>query len=140
MDDCRSGACGGHLSRMATAQKILRVGYFWPSIFKYFHEAVNKFPPCQHFYPKKCSHPAPLHLIIAVGPFSKWGIDFMHCNPTSTGRHGYIIVDMDYFTKWAEAMPTYAEDGKSVALFLFNHVITRFGVLQDIVTDHRSHF
>ena len=36
-------------------------------------------------------------------------------------------------------MPTYAEDGKITALFLFNHIIARFGVLQSIVTDHRSH-
>ena len=52
----------------------------------------------------------------------------MHCKPTSVGGHGYIIVAVDYFTKWAEAMPTYAEDGKTSALFLFNHVIARFGV------------
>ena len=37
-------------------------------------------------------------------------------------------------------MPTYEEDGKTVALFLFNHVIARFGVQQSIVTDHKSHF
>ena len=47
---------------------------------------------------------------------------------------------MDYFTKWDEAIPTYAEDGKTTALFLFNHVIARFGVHHSIVTDHRSHF
>ena len=64
----------------------------------------------------------------------------MHCNPTSAGGYGYIIVDVDYFTKWDEAMPTYAEDGKISALFLFNHIIARFGVLQDILTNHGSHF
>ena len=37
-------------------------------------------------------------------------------------------------------MPTYAEDGKTIALFLFNHIIARFGVPQSIVTDHGSHF
>ena len=37
-------------------------------------------------------------------------------------------------------MSTYAEDGKTVALFLFNHIIARFGVPQSIVTDHESHF
>ena len=58
-----------------------------------------------------------------IGPFTKWGIDFMHCKPTSAGGHGYIIVAIDYFTKWVEAMPTYAKDGNTVALFLFNHVI-----------------
>ena len=60
----------------------------------------------------------------------------MHYKPTSAGGHGYIIVAIDYFTKWAEAMPTYVEDGKSSTLFLFNHVITILGVPQSIVTDH----
>ena len=64
----------------------------------------------------------------------------MHCKPTSAKGHGYIIVAIDYFTKWAEAMPTYAEDGKTVALFLFNHIIAGFGVPRSIVTDHGSHF
>ena len=140
LNDFHSGACGGHLSGMATAQKILRVGYSWSSVFKDYHEAVKKFPPCQHFYPKKHTHPTPLHPVIAVGPFSKWGIDFVHCKPTSAGGHGYIIIAIDYFTKWAKAMPTYAEDSNIVALFMFSLVIARFGVPQCIVTDHRSHF
>ena len=56
------------------------------------------------------------------------GIDFMHCKPTLAKGHGYIIVAIDYFMKWDEAMPTYAEDGKNATLFLLNHVIARFGV------------
>ena len=92
------------------------------------------------FTPNKCTHLAPLHPVVAVGPFAKWGIDFVHCKPTSAGGHGYIIVAVDYFTKWVEAMPTYAEDGKTAALFLFNHIITRFGIPRAIVTDHGSHF
>ena len=126
LNDYHSGACSGHLSGMATTQKILRASYFWPSIFKDRHETVKKCPPFQHFYPKKCTHPTLLHPFIIVGPFSKWGIEFMHCKPTSAGGHGYIIVDVHYFTKWDEAMPTYVEDGKNVTLFLFNHVIARF--------------
>ena len=140
MNYCHFEACGDHLFGMAIAQKILRASYFYPSIFKDCHEDVKKSPPCQHFYPKKRTHPASLHPIIVVGPFTKWGIDFMHCKPTSARGHGYIIVAMDYFTKWAEAMPTYAEDCKTTSLFLFNHIIARFGVPQSIVTDHGSHF
>ena len=52
----------------------------------------------------------------------------MHCMPTLVGGHGYIIVVIDYFTKWAEAIPAYAEDGKIATLFLFNHIIARFEV------------
>ena len=128
MNDCHSGACGVHISGMATAQKIIRAGYFWPSIFKDYYEAVKNFPPCQLFYPKKRTHPAPLHPVIVVGPFAKCGIDYMHYKPTSAGGHGYIIVAVDYFIKWAEARPTYAEYGKTAALFLFTHVIAIFRV------------
>ena len=73
-------------------------------------------------------HPPPITLnpIINVGPFSKWGIDFMTCNPHLAWGHAYIIVVIDYFTKWAEAMPTLAADGKTVAQFIFNHVISWF--------------
>ena len=125
---------------MAIAQKILCAGYLWPSIFKECHEDVKKLPLYQHFYLKRHTHPSPLHHAIAVGPFSKWGIDFMHYKPASVRGHGYINVAVDYFTKWVEAMPTYVDDKKTTALFLFNHIITRFRVPRAIVTDHSSHF
>jgi len=69
----------------------------------------------------------------------KWGIDFMTCNPHSARGHHYIIVAIDYFTKWVEAMPTFNNTGETVAYLFFNHVITRFSVLQVTVTDHRKH-
>ena len=84
--------------------------------------------------------PAHLHPVITIGPFVKWGIDYMTCNPYSSRGHGYIIIAMDYFTKWVEAMPTYLVDGKATTQFLFNHVISRFSVPQAIFTDHGSHF
>jgi hypothetical protein len=42
--------------------------------------------------------------------------------------------------KWVEVMPTFENIGRTVALFIFNHIIAQFGVPQDIVTDHSSHF
>jgi hypothetical protein len=86
------------------------------------------------------SHPSPLHPVVSVGPFVKWGIDFMTCHPHSAGGYGYIIVAVDYFMKWAEAMPTFVNTRKTSTLFIFNHIIACFGVPQAIVTDHGSHF
>jgi hypothetical protein len=140
LNDCHSGACGGHMSGYATAQKILRAGYFWPSLFHDCITVVQKCHAYQTYNQKIRLHPAPLHPVVSVGPFAKWGIDFMTCHPHSAGGHGYIIVAVDYFTKWAEAMPTFDNTGKTAALFLFNHVVTRFCVPQAIVTDHGSHF
>eukprot|EP00253_Pinus_taeda_P025488 PITA_25488 len=128
------------MSGYATAQKILRAGYFWPSLFKDCITAVQKCHNCQIFYRKMRAPPAPLHPIISVGPFSKWGIDYITCNPHSVRGHAYIILAVDYFTEWAEAMPTFEADDKTAAIFVFNHIIARFGVPQAIITDHGCHF
>eukprot|EP00253_Pinus_taeda_P002813 PITA_02813 len=61
--------------------------------------------------------PSLFHPVITVGPFTKWGIDFMTCNPRSAGGHGYIIVSVDYFIKWARAMLTLCNDVKDATGF-----------------------
>lgn len=104
-----------------------------------FH-AVQKCHACQIYNWKQHTPLTPLHLVITVGPFQKWGIEIMTSNPHSVRGHGYIIVAMDYFTKWSETMPTYDVNGKTISLFLFNHVIAQFGVPKAIVTNHGSHF
>ena len=86
LNDAHSGACGGHLSGLATTQKILRACYFWPMVFKDCVEAVKHCHPCQLYTRKMRSHPAPLFPVILVGPFMKWGIDYVMCNPASAGE------------------------------------------------------
>ena len=68
--------------------------------------------------------PAPLHPIITAGPFTKWGLDFMDCNLDLARGHHHIIVAVDYFTKWAEAMPTVKFDDEIAVHFVFNQIIT----------------
>jgi hypothetical protein len=128
------------MSGYVSALNILRMSYFWTYLFKDCIIVVQKFHACQTYNKKIRSHPTPLHPVVSVGPFSKWGIDFMKCNPHSAKEHGYIIVVVDYFTKWAEAMPTFDNTGKNATLFIFNHIITQFGIPQAIITDHGSHF
>jgi hypothetical protein len=140
LNDCHSGACGGHMSGYATTQKILRVDYFCPSLFNDYIIAVQKCHVFQTHNHKIRSHPAPLHPVVSIGPFAKWGINFMTYHPHSVGGHGYIVVAIDYFIKWVEAMLTFDNTGKTATLFIFNHIIARFGVPQAIVTDHGSHF
>jgi hypothetical protein len=78
--------------------------------------------------------------VVSIGPFEKWGIYFMTCHHHLTEGHGYIIVAVDYFMKWAEVMQTFNNTGNTTTLFIFNHIIAQFGIPQAIVTDHSSHF
>ena len=55
LNDCHSGACGGHLSELATTQLILCAGYFWPSLFKDYVEVVNIVTPIK-FILKRYTH------------------------------------------------------------------------------------
>jgi transposase InsO family protein len=64
----------------------------------------------------------------------------MTCHPHLVRGNGYIIVAIDYFTKWTEVMPTFNNTEKTVTLFVFNHIISHFDVPQAIVIDHDSHF
>ena len=102
-------------------------------------DAVNRCHPCQVFARNMCSKPAPLHPIITAGAFTKWGLDFLDCNPASARGHHHIIVAIDYFTKWAEAMPTVKSNDETAAHFVFNQIITWFGIPKELVTDHGRH-
>ena len=64
----------------------------------------------------------------------------MDCNPASARGHHHFIVAVDYFPKWVEAMPTIKSDGETATHFIFNQIITQFGIPKDLVTDHGRHF
>ena len=53
----------------------------------------------------------------------------MDCNPDLAGGNHHIIVALYYFMKWVEAMPTVKFDGEIAAHFIFNQIITHFGIL-----------
>ena len=64
----------------------------------------------------------------------------MDYNPASVLGHHHIIVVVYYFTKWAEAMPTIEADGETTTHFIFNQIITEFGIPRELVTDHGRKF
>jgi len=82
----------------------------------------------------------PLHPVITSHPFCKWAIDFMECKLAYVGGHHYIIVIIDYFKKWVEAMPTFNCRTMTIARFFFNHVISRFGIPKQLTFNHGKHF
>eukprot|EP00253_Pinus_taeda_P020777 PITA_20777 len=90
------------MSGYATAQKILRVGYFWPSIFKDCILVVCSCHVCQIYQWKMHATLVPLLHVITMAHFAKWSIYFMTCNLHLAREHGYIIIVIDYFTKWAQ--------------------------------------
>ena len=81
----------------------------------------------------------PLKNILEVELFDVWGIDFMGPFPPSYG-HQYILVAVDYVSKWVEAAALSTNDSKVVVAFLKKNIFTRFGVPRAIISDGGSHF
>jgi hypothetical protein len=66
---------GGHFSTKATAFKIIRNGYYWPSIFQESYKFARSCDKCPKFVGKECLSAMPLQSVRPGFPFSKWGLD-----------------------------------------------------------------
>ena len=77
--------------------------------------------------------------ILEVELFELWGMDFMGPFPPSFSNL-YILLAVDYVSKWVEAIPTHTNDASMVAKFLRNHIFTWFGTPRALITDRGTHF
>ncbi|XP_070667824.1 uncharacterized protein [Malus domestica] len=81
----------------------------------------------------------PQNPILSVERFDVWGIDFMGPFPSSHGFL-YILLAVDYVSKWVEANATRTNDSKVVADFVKSNIFARFGMPRVLISDGGSHF
>ena len=81
----------------------------------------------------------PLQNIIEIEVFDYWGIDFVGPLPSSY-MNVYILVVVDYVSKWVEAIATPKNDVEIVIKFLKRNIFSRFGVPRVLISDAGMHF
>ncbi|GKB62941.1 putative nucleotidyltransferase, ribonuclease H [Tanacetum coccineum] len=138
MEHCHKGPTGGHYGADITARKIFESGFYWPTIFKDAENYVQGCDACQRAGNISSQNQMPLTNILVSEVFDIWGIDFMGPFP-SLRKKKYILVVVDYVSKWveAEALPT--NDACVVVKFL-KRLFSRFGVLKALISDRGTHF
>jgi len=136
---CHSEACGGHFSSRKTTAKILQCGFYWPTMFKDSHAFYKICENCQKLGSISKRHMMPLNPILVIEIFDCWGIDFMGPFPSSFG-FVYILVVVDYVSKWIEAIPSRNNDHKTVIKFLKEIILSRFGIPRAMISDGGTHF
>ena len=139
LSHCHESACGGHFASHKTTMKVLQYGFYWPSLFKEAHQMCRVCDRCQRLGNLSRRHMMPLNQILVVELFDLWGIDFVGPFPTSYG-HAYILVGVDYVSKWVEAIPCETNNHRVVLKFLKANIFSRFGVPKAIISDGGSHF
>ncbi|GJU23014.1 reverse transcriptase domain-containing protein [Tanacetum coccineum] len=129
---------GGHYGPNITAKKVLDSGFYWPTIIKEAHTLVRLCEACQKTENISKRDEMPLNNIQVCEIFDIWGIDFMGPFPKSY-KFEYILVAIDYVSKWAEAQALPTNDARVVITFL-KKLFCRFGMPKALISDRGTHF
>ncbi|GKE44327.1 reverse transcriptase domain-containing protein, partial [Tanacetum coccineum] len=103
--EIHEGSCSMHLGTRSVVAKALRTGYYWPTMHKDARALIKACQECQVHKPVLRNPQEKLNLITSPWPFYKWGIDIAGPFPEGPDKVKFLIVAMDYFTKWIEAKP-----------------------------------
>lgn len=140
MREVHEGICGDHMAGKALAHKILRQGYYWPKMHKECKNFTKKCHQCQLFSNMSWKAPALPAAILSPIPFAVWGIDIMGPFPRAKGDLQYVMVAIDYMTKWAEAKALKNITQDDAIRFVKEQVITRFGIPVVLISDNGTQF
>ena len=139
LDKCLASPYGGHFARVRTARKILQSGFYWPTLFKDSSEWVKHCDRCQRMGNVNRINEIALQRILVVEYFYVWVIDFIGPFPPSFGNI-YILLVVDYVSKWVEAIACPRNDVSTVVRFIQRNILNRYGASRTIIDDEGSHF
>ncbi|XP_023891486.1 uncharacterized protein LOC112003505 [Quercus suber] len=134
------GICGDHMGSRSLVRKIMQAGYFWPTMQQDASDFVKKCDSCQRYGNIQRVLRERMTTISSPWPFAQWGIDIMGPLPQGKRQVKFLLVAIDYFTKWVEteALATITE--AHVQNFVWKNIICRFGIPKTIISDNGRQF
>nr|GEZ27646.1 reverse transcriptase domain-containing protein [Tanacetum cinerariifolium] len=132
------GPIRGHHGPNYTAKKVFDSEFYCPTIYRDAHDLVKTCDVCQLQGKISQRDDMPQNSNQVCEIFDVWGIDFMRSFPSSR-RNKYILVAIDYLSKWVEAKALPTNDARVVYKFL-KSLFARFGTPRAIISDRGTHF
>uniref|UniRef100_A0A2N9ESH3 Uncharacterized protein n=1 Tax=Fagus sylvatica TaxID=28930 RepID=A0A2N9ESH3_FAGSY len=138
--EVHEGVCGNHSGARSLAHKLTRAGYYWPSLLHDATQFVKACDKCQRFANVPRVPPEEFTPITSPWPFAQLGLDIMGPFSVGTKQAKFLVVAIDYFTKWVEAKPLAIISEKNVKSFVWKAVICRFGIPRVLISDNGKQF
>jgi ribonuclease HI len=140
MKEVHAGLCGSHIGSRPLLGKVFRQGFYWPKVASDATDLVQKCENCQ-----KCARdqkpPSSLtQLIQPTWPLQRWGLDLLGSLPPAQGNLRYVVVAVEYFSKWIEAKPLATITSVTVQKSFWQNIVCRFGVPKTITVDNGTQF
>ena len=142
MVEAHAAVAGGHYGGSATAKKVLQVGIWWPTLHNDVEGYARSYDVSQRIGKPSWWDEMLLAALVTLQPFDKWAVDFVGPINPPRKRTGmwYIIIAIDYLTRWVEATPVMDCTIVTMVKFLFNNIVTWFGCPRILMSDQGSHF
>ena len=139
LDCLHAGVAGGHLGQAKTLSK-LKARFYWPGHYKDVEYWCRTCPDCASHKTPTPHQKAPLSSVAVGSPMQMVAIDLLGPFPTSPAGIKYLLVAVDYFTKWVEAYPLPNMEATTVATALVNEMFFRFSPLEQLHSDQGRQF
>ncbi|XP_013632937.1 PREDICTED: uncharacterized protein LOC106338524 [Brassica oleracea var. oleracea] len=136
---CYGSSYAGHFTTFKTVSKILQAGFWWPTMFRDAHAYIARCDACQRLGNITKRNEMSQNYILEVEVFDCWGVDFMGPFPPSF-KNEYILVAVDYVSKWVEAVASPTNETKVVTKMFSSIIFPRFGVPRVVISDGGTHF
>jgi hypothetical protein len=140
MREVHEGICGNHSRARSLVHKLVRAGYYWPTMQKDATSYTRVCDKCQRFGNLIHSPPETLTPMTAPWPFAQWGLDIMGPLPVGRRQLKFLVVGIDYFTKWVEAEPLATITENNVRGFVWKAIICSFGIPRAFIFDNGRQF
>ena len=140
MREIHKGICRNHLGAWSLVHKLIRAGYYWPTILKDAQAYVKACDKCQRFSNLIRQPSKELTPMTALWPFAQWGLDIIGPFLTRFRQLKFLVIGINYFTKWveAEALATITE--RNIRSFVWRNIIYKFEIPRVLVSDNGKQF
>jgi hypothetical protein len=140
MKEIHAGIRGAHMRSRPLLGKVFRQGFYWPKVALDAADLVQKCENCQ-----KCARdqkqPSSLtQLIQPTWPLQMWGLDLLGPLSPAQGNLRYVVVAVEYFSKWIETKPLATITLAIVQKHFWQSIVCRFGVPKAITVDNGTQF
>jgi hypothetical protein len=140
MKEIHAGLCGSHIGSRPLLGKVFRQGFYWLKAALDAADLVQKCENCQK-YARDQKQPSSLtQLIQPTWPLQRWGLDLLGPHPPAQGNLRYVVVAVEYFSKWIEAKPLATTTSVTVQKFFWQNIVCRFGVPKAIIVNNGTQF
>ena len=138
LEDAHSGLLAGHLAEKRVYDRLRR-DYWWPGMRGEVRKHCRSCLTCATRKGTGRATRPPLQPIPVGGPFHTVGVDILKLPQTFDGNK-YVVVFLDYLTKWVEAFPIQDQRAETVAKLLVEEVVCRYGAPERLLSDRGSNF